>query len=356
MEYDYIIVGCGLAGIAFAETAINNGKKVFVFDNASQNSSRIAGGLYNPVILKRFTEVWDAKNQLEVQDVFYKNIEAKLTIKLDYKIPLLRKLFSIEEQNNWYAASDKPNLASFLSTPLLFDAVNHINAAYGYGKVNQTGFVDTTSLITNYIEFLKAQNFYSSETFIHAQIEFNNDLLFYNNLQAKQIVFAEGFGMLLNPFFNILPLDGAKGEILLIKAANLKLDKIIKTSIFILPLGNDFYKVGATYNWIDKTQIPTQAAKEELVNELKNVINCDFEIIEHYAGIRPTVKDRKPMLGSHPKFKNVHLLNGLGTRGVMLAPSLAKILFEYIEFGNELPHYVDIKRFKNVYPNLYQSE
>ena len=54
---DYIIVGCGLAGISFAEQALNNNNTIVVFDNDSQKSSRIAGGLYNPVILKRFSDI-----------------------------------------------------------------------------------------------------------------------------------------------------------------------------------------------------------------------------------------------------------------------------------------------------------
>lgn len=59
---DYIIVGCGLAGIAFSEVALENNKKFLVINNLSQNATRIAGGLYNPVVLKRFSEVWKAKN------------------------------------------------------------------------------------------------------------------------------------------------------------------------------------------------------------------------------------------------------------------------------------------------------
>ena len=111
---DYIIVGSGIAGIAFAETLLQQNKTFLVFDNHSQNSTRIAGGLYNPVILKRFSEVWNAKQQLEIADLFYKTIEAKLSIQVDYKMPIYRKFFSVEEQNNWFTASDKPNLAPFL--------------------------------------------------------------------------------------------------------------------------------------------------------------------------------------------------------------------------------------------------
>ena len=355
MEYDYIIVGCGLAGISLAETAIQNNKSVFVINNKTQNSSKIAAGLYNPVILKRFTEVWQAKEQLVILNEFYNKLESKLECKLDYKLPLLRKFHSVEEQNNWFIASDKPNLSYHLSSKLNFDKIKYVSSDFGYGKVNNTGFVDTSLLLSKYKEYLNSINCYEENVFDYLEIKHVNDGVSYKKIKSKYLIFTEGFGMLLNPFFKDLPLDGAKGELIVIKAPNLKLEVILKTSIFIIPLGNDLYKVGSTYNWVDKTQIPTESAKQELIEELKNTISCDFELMEHQAGIRPTVKDRKPMLGSHPKYENLHILNGLGTRGVMLAPSLAKSLFDFIENGVALPIEVDIKRFKKIYPNLYHN-
>jgi glycine oxidase len=353
---DYIIVGCGLAGIAFAETALQNNKSVLVINNLSQNSSKVAAGLYNPVILKRFTEVWQAKEQIELLYKFYSNLEKKLNVKLDYQIPLLRKFHSIEEQNNWFSASDKPNLSDFLSSDLITKKYQSIASPLGYGKVLYSGFIDTAVLLESYKNYLLSISSYLESTFEYQELLFHDNYVQYKNYKAKQIVFAEGFGMLLNPFFNTLPLDGAKGELLLIKAPELKIDVIVKTNIFIIPVENDLFKIGATYNWTDKTNTPTSEAKEELIKELKELIQCDFEIIEHYAGIRPTVKDRRPMLGTHPKYKNLHLLNGLGTRGVMLAPAMAKMLFENIELGTELNPYVNINRFKNFPSSFYQNE
>jgi len=353
---DYIIVGCGLAGIAFAETALQNGKTVTVINNQSQNSSNVAAGLYNPVILKRFTEVWQAKEQIDLLHEFYSTLETKLNVTLDYPMPLLRKFYSVEEQNNWFTASDKPNLSDFLSPNLITKKYVAIASPLGFGEVLYSGFVDTTLLLESYKSYLSSIDSYVEETFEYDKLQLKSDSILYKNHKAKQIIFAEGYGMLLNPFFSSLPLDGAKGELLLIKAPNLNLDVVVKTGIFILPLRNDIYKVGATYNWEDKTNTPTPAAKEELITALKELIQCDFEVMNHLAGIRPTVKDRRPMLGTHPIHKNMYLLNGLGTRGVMLAPAMAKMLFEHIENTSELNPYVDIKRFKNFASSFYRNE
>lgn len=344
IEVDYIIVGCGLAGISFSELCIQNKKSIVVFENYSQNSTQIAGGLYNPVVLKRFSEVWKAKEQLELAIPFYQKLEKKLKQSFLFEIPLLRKLTSIEEQNDWYIAADKPNLKDYLDSNLEQLSNNNIKSNYKFGKVNQTGYLDTNLLKEVYISSLNKKRQLEKESFDYNQLNFKDNNIYYKNYKAKNIVFAEGFGLHKNPFFNNLPLDGTKGELLLIESENLNLSNIINSSIFVLPLGNNLYKVGATYNWQDKSTNQTQEARLELENNLKELINCEYKVIDHYAGIRPTVKDRKPLLGQHFQHKNAFILNGLGTRGVMFAPFLAHQLYNLIENKIQLDKEVDIQR------------
>lgn len=343
---DYLIVGCGLAGISFSEMALANAKSILVVDNDSQNSSKIAGGLYNPVILKRFSEVWQAQEQLLLMNQFYADLEQKLAVKVDFKKPILRKFFSVEEQNNWFAASDKPALAPFLSTSIVTKKYGGIDSPFNYGEVLHTGYVDTASLLENYKKYLLQENLLLQDSFDYEALEVLSDSIRYKNIEARHIIFAEGFGMHANPYFNHLPLDGTKGELFIIKAPDLDLDVIINTSVFILPLGDGFFKVGATYNWKDKTDLPTEEGKQELVERIQEIINCEFEIVSHFAGVRPTVKDRRPLVGTHVDSKSIHILNGLGTRGVMLGPAMAKALFEWIESGIPLPKEINIDRFK----------
>jgi len=345
---DYLLIGAGLAGIAFAEIALQNNKTIHVFDNKSQNSSTIAGGLYNPVILKRFSEVWRSQEQVDLGNKFYAQLEAKLNVKLDYKIPIYRKLYSIEEQNNWFVASDKPNLTPFISPTISYNQYKGINSPYGFGEVLQSGYVDTAALLKNYHAYLVKSNLLQCDSFNYENLIINDDFIEYKKQHYKNVIFAEGFGIHSNPYFSNLPLDGTKGELLIIKSKSLQLDVILKSSVFIIPLGNDLFKVGATYNWEDKTATPTEEGKNELLTDLKTLLTTDFEIIDHLAGVRPTVKDRRPMLGTHPKHPRLHVLNGLGTRGVMLAPDMAKMLFDNIEDQIPLDKEIDIKRFKKI--------
>ena len=99
---DYLIIGSGLAGISFSEMALQKGKSILVLDNSSQNSSKIAAGLYNPVILKRFSEVGHAKEHLMVMKEYFSVLEKKLNSQVDFKMPILRKFFSIEQTSLAY--------------------------------------------------------------------------------------------------------------------------------------------------------------------------------------------------------------------------------------------------------------
>lgn len=344
-KVDYIIVGCGLASIAFCEQLRANNKTFIVFDNNSQKSSIVAAGLYNPVILKRFSEVWKAKEQLKLATLLYSKIEKELGITVDYKLRILRRFTSIQEQNKWFTASDKPNLEPFLSTQLVKNTTLAIDAPFGFGEVQHAGRLDTETLITNYKQFLKRNNYFEEVTFEHDNIKLEEDLIHYKGIESKHIVFAEGFGVKENPYFNTIPLTGSKGEILTVKAPDLKIDYAIKSSVFVIPLGDDLYNVGSTYNNDDKSNTPTESAKEELLLKLKTFLKCDFEVVSHIAGVRPTVKDRRPLIGRHPKHNDLYVLNGLGTRGVMIAPYVAKALYNFIEKGEVLDAEIDVNRF-----------
>jgi glycine/D-amino acid oxidase-like deaminating enzyme len=343
---DFIIVGGGLAGICFAETALLNNKSFTLITDASHNSSVVAAGLYNPVILKRFSLPQDSKVHLDYMKPFYATIEKRLNIKFDFNLPVYRKFASVEEQNMWFEAADKPALEPFLLPKVIHAKYQYLPSPFGFGQVLHTGYVDTNVLLGEYCSYLKQQNNLLQETFVYDDLIIEEASVTYKGIMAQHIIFAEGFGLHANPYFNYLPLDGTKGELLIIKTPDLNLDVAINSGVFMLPLGNDLYKVGATYEWYDKTATITEAGKQELLEKLNELITCEYEIVEHLAGVRPTTKDRKCLIGTHPKYKNVHLLNGLGTRGVMLGPAMAKELFDAIENGVPIAREINLSRFK----------
>ena len=346
---DYLVVGLGLAAVSFCEVLHRNGKTFHIINDDSQTSSKVAGGLYNPVILKRFTLAFNAKEQLDKAMPFYTALEKRFNIKLNYKTPILRLFASIEEQNIWLESADKLQLQPFLSTTIRANSNENIEAPFGYGEVKQTGRIDVKLLLREYTKFLLYQSLLDVETFNFSHLVLRKNHISYKSIKAKHIVFATGFGMKYNPYFNYLPLNGTKGELITIKAPKLKETKIVKSSVFIIPLGGDLFSIGSTYKWKDKTNTPTEEAKTDLLEKLDKFLKCDYTVVNHVAGIRPTVVDRRPLLGRHPKHINMYVLNGFGSRGVMIAPTAAFELFNFIENNSSLSAEIDISRFTTKY-------
>lgn len=342
---DYLIVGLGLAGTSLCEQLEKNDKTFKVISDGSQTSSIVAGGLYNPVILKRFTMAWNAKEQLRQAIPFYTSLEKKLKVKLNYKLSVMRRFASVEEQNLWFEACDKPLLEDFLSQKLQTNTNSCIDAPLGYGEVLGTGRIDTALLISSYKKYLLLNDMFLSETFDFDAVQMESECISYKTIKAKRIVFAEGYGLKKNPFFDYLPMTSTKGEYLTIKAPQLKETSAIKSSIFLIPWEKDYYRVGATYKWKDITNLPTEESKSELVQKLDVFLKCDYEIVDQVAGIRPTVTDRRPLVGRHPVNSNMFVLNGFGSRGVMIAPFASEQLLNLMERNEALLPEMDIARF-----------
>ena len=346
---DYIIVGLGLSGAALAFRMEKEGRSFLIFDDESQQASKVAGGIINPVVLKRFTLAWKADEQMKMAIPFYREFEEHLKTTFLSPLEIYRRFSSVEEQNNWFDASDKPGLAPFLDTELIAQLNANLRAPYSFGRVRNVLRIDTRFFLDTYSKHLFQEEKLQKETFDYDQLKISEDHVEYHGITAKNVIFCEGFGLRKNPFFDYLPLVGNKGEYIIIKAPDLKLEVGIKSSVFIFPVEADLYAVGATYSNSDKSPGPTDAAKQELVGKLKELITVDFEVVDQIAGLRPSTVDRRPLVGKHPLHERLSCCNGFGSRGILLAPMLSELLLNHLEKGEYLPSEVDLGRFTRNY-------
>ena len=347
-KVDYIIVGFGIAGMSLAFQLESKGKTVFVIDGASIKASVVAAGLYNPVILKRFTLAWNVENQMQYASNFYADLSDFLKINTAEDLPVFRKFNDAEEQNNWFRSIDKPQLSKYLSPYLQNSPSDRIKGEFKFGEVRHTGRVLVNAIFEKYREDLTNKENYLASEFNFSDFKIYEDAVVYNNIKAEKIVFCEGYKLRENPFFNNLPLIGNKGSYLIIRCPDLKLKVALKSYYFIIPLGNDLYKFGATYENHFKNRKHNEATRLELINRLKKLVDASYEIVDQVTGVRPTVKDRRPLLGQHLKHNPIYVLNGMGTRGVLLAPTASKHLMEFMEDKVPLPKEMDIARFAKI--------
>jgi glycine/D-amino acid oxidase-like deaminating enzyme len=317
-----------------------------VDEEASSSSSRGAAGLCNPVGFKRLTKSWMIEEVLTLAKAFYRDQETLLSDDFYFDVPLYKLFVDQKEQEFWRQKSNEPHLFDWIDEQLEqpFDEAL-MNAPFGASKTLQSGFLKTAKWLAAFKAFLKEKEAYHNAKFDYDKLVLNDQGVSWEGYAAKKIIFCEGYQTIHNPYFDWLPFKLTKGEILTVNFKNLKIDHAINKGVFVLPFEGD-YKLGATYNWDEIDNMPTAEGKAQLLKRAARLINDEVLVLEHKAGVRPTVIDRRPLLGIHPEHMQLAVFNGMGTKGVMLAPYFANKMVNLMLDNKPLPSEVDIHRFK----------
>jgi len=223
------------------------------------------------------------------------------------------------------------------------------NDPFGGVITESSGYLDTVSFMETIRNYLNDKKVYRETFFDFDRLIIQKEKILYDDIQAMKIIFCDGIGINVNPFFNWIPVLPLKGETLTITLSK-KPEVIFNRGVYVVPTKDEkIYTVGATYNPDDTTRGVTATARIELEEKLKDLIKIPFTINHQNWGMRPTTPDRKPVIGSHPEFENLIIFNGLGTKGVSLAPYFSGLLTRWLEDKWEIPYEVNIERFKSLY-------
>lgn len=350
MNKDYIIVGGGLAGMLLAWEMYEKGLSFLIYADDAPASSNVAAGTWNPVTFRRMIPTWRAQEMIDAMLDVYPKVEKAVGVDLLSMIELEKILANEQETDFWLQKSITVESKNFLEKELI--TINVMGENKAAGIVKQTGRLDLPNYVAQLKSFFLDKGILKNEAFQHSALKVSDNDISYKGIDANKIIFAEGTYCQNNPFFNWLPFKSVKGDVLTIKSADLKVTRIRKKNIFILPLGDDIYKVGATYDWKDQSWEPSEKGKAEIIEKFEKISDCTYEIIDHESGIRPATHDRRPFIGQHPKHKNLFVFNGLGSKGVFLGPLLAKEFYNFLIGKGEIHPEVSVRRcFKKYYPD-----
>lgn len=350
MEVDYIIVGQGIAGTVLADHLIENGFSVLVYDDqVHSNSSRVAGGLYNPITGRKMVKTWLADDLFPYLLTYYQDLETRLKTQFLMDVPIYRPFVSIEELNEWMGKSSDSAFQPFIKE--VYGASHfgeHIADDFGGLLLGQSGYVDTKQMVGAFRAYLLAKNALVEQSFDTHALELTAEGARYKECSARRVIFCDGPLISSNTYFKWLPLSPVKGELLFIKLAE-DFKAIYNRGVFIIPIGNGICKVGATYDHYNLDLTTTERARKQLIEKLDALIKVPYEVVDQVAGIRPATKDRRPFVGIHPEHSQLGVFGGLGTKGVSLAPFFAKQFVEHLTKSGELKTEVNIQRFFSLY-------
>ena len=351
-DYDYVIIGQGLAGTLLAWRLHQRGRRVLVFDrDETVTASRIAAGLVNPISGQRICLSWRLAEFLPVAEHFYRFAEEAMGGRTFFhRLPMVRLLPDDIALQRWSAIADNPEVRRYLSDPQPDPLVNAAQVHSGAG-----GFEIASAHILDVPGFLEASR--NVLDVRKADIDVANTIdagenavsvrLGPDTLIASRLVFCQGpDGRHGNPFFDWVPFRCAKGEILTVKCPDLRDEnRILNGSGWLAPIPGDapgFFRAGSTYVHDDLTNMPTEAGRAAIEAKLRGLLKAEFCVTGHTAAVRPIISRSRALIGLHPKFKRIGFFNGLGSKGSLNGPAIAEKFAAHLEEGTPLEEPFDL--------------
>jgi glycine/D-amino acid oxidase-like deaminating enzyme len=319
MQADYLIIGSGIAGTLLAYELLTKGKSVIVIDDDSRyNASTVAGAVINPVNIKQWSIAKDYKQYVSQALYSYNELQSLLNI------PIIDEV-SIITFDDYTAKDDEPVKAyvrdtSVAETALINTSFNSFSPAK---KISPSWQIHATSLLSAWKKYLLLKNAFLNDYFDATQLIISSRSVIYKNIKAEKIVFCEGASGVNNPFFTNLPFTRNRGEALLLSIPDLSQHFIYHKGIRLIPSGNHLFWCGSNYSWNYSNLDPDIQWQKQTTSILHQWLKLPFSVEKHIVAERPTTAGQIPLMLINEQLPAA-MFNGLGTKGFLMAPLLAK--------------------------------
>lgn len=346
----YIVVGAGLAGCLSAWRLEQAGQKVLLIGNTQLPcASEVAGGIINPVTGRWMTKSWKFDQCIAQATETYRELERKFGIRCYHPTPFIRYCQNEADAKRIQRRMRNPRYATVLENYRHVDETQKtMTDTHGSFSIKQAAHVNLPLVLQTLRHHFSEQGNFLEESFVYSDLEKEGYEWHYHNIAADNILFCEGAGMLGNPWFGHLPLTPVKGETLTFQCDTLHLPEgIYHRGKWLLPLREKHFRIGATYDDNDFSENPTEAGKQELLAVLQSFLafRHGIKIGQRHAGLRPCTRDFHPLIGSHPDHSGLHVFNGLGSKGALLAPEMIRQFLAYLIESVPLDDEIDCQRY-----------
>jgi len=351
--YDYLLVGHGIAGAVLARELRQRGHRVLVYDEPRPDAaSRVAAGLMNPVAGKRFALTWQALETLPYAVDYYKELGQELSAEFLAETAILKVFGSEQEQQQMLARAAQDPWAGFVASieTAPIDQPGLL-APHGGAWLRGGGHVRVAELLAALARQGTDEGWLREETFTWENVVSDAAGVAYapGRVRARQVVCCQGAAALNCPYFSWLPLTPNQGEVLAVEVPGLSQKQVLNRGAYVVPDGAGLFRVGATYRWPPFALAGSEEGATELIGRLLGLTPLPYQMRGLRRGVRPAVRDRRPLLGRHPALPWLSVFGGFGSKGVSLAPRLAQQLADYLDGQGQLWPEADVARYNKLY-------
>lgn len=337
-QYDSLIVGQGLAGSLLAWELSQAGQKVFVVDNSlTAAASKVAAGIINPITGHRINMTYGFDQFISVAKQCYEQLSATFSTRLLEPVEQYRLIKNPGQLDYWQRRQQQVEYAQMLGQ-------RHSQHPYfkpndfGIAEIQQSYRLRVSALLDAIHNWLANHNAVRQQLFDYSKLEIRDSQVQVDDLIATRIIFCEGYQAIHNPWWQHLPFNLAKGEILTVKTELDAQATLLNWGNWLVSSTDGAFQLGSNYAWGTHDSSPTETVRQQLIDSARQYLSVgDLEITQHKAGIRPTTKLRQPFIGAHPDKQCIYCFNGFGSKGSLLIPYYAQMLTRHLTQNQPLP-------------------
>ena len=309
-------------------------------DPGEPNATQVAAGLMTPLTGRKF------RLTPEYPRLFARACEAYGELGVLNRVTVYRMFADAEQRAAGLARAAEPDSSPFVERIVNGPRGLDADLSDDFGGVLMRGaWVDLPRLLAETRAWLGDR--LARGRACPADMTDSEDGVRWNGIQADKVVWCDGWrAMLPGGLWAEVPWQPAKGEALdLVSAAPAK-DFVLNRDGWALPLGGGCWRTGTNWDWTVQDEVPTALQRERLLERFLGyfAVALTATVTGHVAGVRPCTRDNRPCVGQHRVRPRHYLLNGLGPRGTVWAPTVVDCLEALILQGTPVAPELDVLR------------
>lgn len=342
--YDVIILGSGLAGIAAATFLSENQSVLLISDPLDTSAaSAIPAGLFNTMMAQKANPVWKAEEALDALGELVSITGAGRQIR---RTGIIRPAVSPKQAEHFRVSAERaPHLGEFFHANDFQERFPTIQSEFGGLLVHSGGSCAISTFVSSILRFLdrersvdiaKGRVMQFIEESDHVRVEIRNTESFL----GKRLLVAAGKEVLTFPQLRDLDIHPIKGQVIRVRLpAGFNIPIPVSSSGYLVSDG-DQWVLGSTYEHSFSTPEPDEIGTQTILRKLSKVVPAvmDSTVTGQWAGIRVTVPGtRLPMVGPVTSSGRIWVFTGLGSKGILMAPLVARRISRYFSDPEAIP-------------------
>jgi len=346
VTHPILIIGGGLAGTALAWRLHERGVPFLIVDRDEPlTSSKVAAGLVTPITGMRLNLNWRYETLQPEAVAFYRDKERRLGGSFYHEVPIVRLLRDEKAAQLWEKRRTQPEMLPYVRAATHGPLVNESVFANPHGGFEQrhSGWLDAAEFLAASRAHFEGIGSWRSGEVTWDALGVCDTWVSWNGMRYSHAVFCIGWEAARQPWFDWVPFRSARGTVLQITADTAGETRIINRGCWLLPRADGMLRAGPTYELdFAAAHSPAPEAIAALESKLRALLKLGYAITGSQTGVRPIIQGCKALIGRHPARPQIAFMNGLGSKGVLRAPWLARQLVEHLLDGRPIEPGMDL--------------